>query len=62
MSEIRIASSSLTSSGSLTNPTLAYGMRALSACSPSNGPLASGPPKKAVPASGPLGLAWVHWA
>ena len=37
--------------------TWAKGTRANSACSPSNGPLLSGPPKNAVPAAAPLGLA-----
>ena len=38
------------------------GMRAYSACSPSNGPLIAGPPKKAVPASRPFGFALSHCA
>jgi hypothetical protein len=62
MSEIMIAWSSETSSGSRTMPVCANGMRASSACSPSNGPVGSGPPMKAVPACGPLGLARSHCA
>ena len=62
MSESRIAWSSLISLGSRTRPTWAKGMRAFSACSPWNGPEAEGPPKKAVPACLPLGLASSHWA
>ena len=61
MSEIRIACSSLTASGSFTSPTWAKGMRAFSACSPSKEPVASGPPKNEVPARLPLGLASSHW-
>jgi hypothetical protein len=62
MSDSMIAWSSVTSSGSLTRPTLAKGTRTSSACMPSKGPLGSGPPKKAVPAWEPLGLATSHWA
>jgi hypothetical protein len=62
MSDSMIAWSSVTSSGSLTGPTLANGTRTSSACMPSNRPVGSGPPKKAVPARGPLGLATSHGA
>ena len=60
MSERRMAWSSLTSSGSLTSPALANGTRANSAWRPSKEPVSAGPPKKAVPARGPLGLALSH--
>ena len=62
MSERRIAWSSSTSSGSFTKPTFANGTLAFSVCKPSKGPLLFGPPKNAVPASGPLGLALSHCA
>src|SRR5690606_42036072 len=61
MSEIRIAWSSLMLLGSLTSPTLAKGTRTFSACMPLNGPVLCGPPKKAVPAAQPSGLATSHW-
>jgi hypothetical protein len=62
MSDSMIAASSPTSSGSQTGPTFAYGIRAYWACRPSTGPVVCGPPKKQVPAAGPLGLARSHCA
>ena len=62
MSESTMACSSLTSSGRSSMFTAPKGMRAYSACSPSNGPLIAGPPKKAVPASRPFGFALSHCA
>jgi hypothetical protein len=41
---------------------VANGIRAYSDCSPSTGPVDSGPPKKQVPASGPFGFAVSHCA
>ena len=60
MSDSMIACSSVTSGGSATRPTFAYGIRAYSACRPSNPPASFGPPKKAVPARLPFGLALSH--
>jgi hypothetical protein len=50
------------SSGSFTNPTLANGRRTFSACMPGKPPFSAGPPKNAVPARLPLGLALSHYA
>ncbi len=61
MSEQRITWSSVTASDSFTSVEAAYGIRVYSAYKPWNGPVSFGPPKKAVPAAGPLGLAVSHW-
>jgi hypothetical protein len=60
MSESTMACSSVTASGSGMRFAAAKGIRAWLACSPLTGPVDSGPPKKEVPASGPLGLALSH--
>src|SRR3954451_7210366 len=62
MSETMMAWASDTPGGTGTRLLFAYGIRAYSACRPSKAPAASGPPKKAVPASLPPGLALSHWA
>ena len=62
ISLMRIACSSVTPSGIFTKVFAANGMRAFSACKPSIGPVACGPPKKQVPACEPLGLALSHCA
>jgi hypothetical protein len=50
MSDIRIARSSSIESGKRIRLAFASGVRAYSACSPSNAPVSAGPPKNAVPA------------
>ena len=53
---MRMAWSSVTSSGTRTSVVAARGMRARSACKPFTGPVSAGPPKKQVPPLGPFGL------
>ena len=55
-----MAWSSVSSAGSLTSVGSASGTRANSACRPLSGPVVFGPPKNAVPACLPLGLALSH--
>src|SRR5690242_14376570 len=61
MSEMRMAWSSARPSGSFTSEGPASGTRAYSAWRPLIGPVVLGPPKNAVPAVLPLGLALSHW-